>query len=286
MCCVEALVRQTGMKSLLCGIALLACAATAAWAADATFERNLTVNGTPDLNVTMGAGAIHLTAGPAGQIHIVGHVQSQWGGDDQVRDIAAHPPIEQTGNIVRIGHHNNLQHVSIDYDIEAPAGSYLNAGTGAGDLTVDGVGEDAKLATGSGRIHATGLRGSFSVETGSGDIYAEQVGSGDVRAETGSGSVELRNLNGPLRVETGSGSVKLAGKPAGPWKIETGNGSVAIWTGDAAFSLDAECGAGSIQSDRNVVTQGGSGRHHLEGKVNGGGPLVHIETGAGSIRIH
>jgi Putative adhesin len=272
------------------GIAVLTCAAAAtlpAVAAEATFERNLTVNGTPDLTISTGAGAVHLSAGPAGQIHIVGRVHSDWGGgDDSVRDIAAHPPIQQTGNIVRIGHQNNLQHVSIDYEIQAPAGSYLDAATGAGDLTVDGVGDNAKLATGSGPIHATGLHGSFSVETGSGSIYAEQMGTGDVRAETGSGSVELRNLDGALRVQTGMGSVKIAGKPVGPWKIQTGAGSVEIWPGNAAFSLDAECGAGSIHSDRDVVTQGSSDHHRLEGKVNGGGPLVHIETGAGSIRIH
>ncbi len=274
------------MRSLFCGIALLICAATATYAAEATFERNLTVSGTPDLTISTGAGSIHLTAGPAGQIHIFGRVHSNWGGDDRVRDIAANPPIEQTGNIVRIGHQNHLQHISIDYEIQAPAGSYLNAASGAGSLTIDGVGDTAKLATGSGSIHATGLRGSFSVETGSGSIYADQVGSGDVRAETGSGSVELRNLDGALRVETGSGSVKAAGKPTGPWKVQTGSGSVEIWTGDAAFSLDAECGAGSIHSDRDVVSQGSPSRHHLEGKVSGGGPLVHIETGAGSISIH
>lgn len=275
------------MKALFCGITLLLCAATAAFAAEASFERNLSVNDRPDLTISNGAGSIHLTAGPANQIHIVGRVHSDWpGSDDRVSQIAAHPPIEQTGNIVRIGHQNNLQHVSIEYEIQAPAGSYLSAATGSGSLTVDGVGDDAKLATGSGSIHATGLRGSFSAETGSGQIYAEQVGTGDVKAETGSGSIELRNVDGAVRVETGSGSVKLAGKPTGPWKIETGSGSVELWTGDAAFSLNAECGAGSIHSDRDVLTQGSPNRHHLEGKVNGGGPLVHIQTGAGSINIH
>lgn len=279
------------MKYLSFVIAFLGCVATAALpalAAEGTFERSLAVNGRPDLTISAGAGTIHLTAGPAGQVHVVGRVHADWGGSDaQVRDLVAHPPIEQTGNIVRIGaHQNGLQHVSIDYEIEAPADAYLSASTGSGGITIDGVGADAKLATGSGNVHATGLRGSFQIETGSGNVYAEQMGNGDVKAETGSGSVELRNLDGALHVQTGVGSVKAAGKPAGPWKIETGSGSVDIWTGDAAFTLDAECGAGSIHSDRDIVTQESSEHHHLAGKVNGGGPLVHIETGAGSIRIH
>ncbi len=277
------------MKSLFCVTALAVCTAAAipALAAEATFERNLTFSGRPDLTVSTGAGAIHLSAGPAGQIHIIGHVRSNWGDDDRVREIAAHPPIEQTGNIVRIGaHQNNMQHISIDYEIEAPADAYLSADSGSGSLIVDGVGANAKLNSGSGSIHATGLQGSFQVETGSGSIYAEQIGDGDVKAETGSGSIELRNIDGALRAQTGSGSIKVAGKPEGPWKLETGSGSVEIWTGNAAFTLDAECGSGSVQSDRDIVTQGTLGRHHVQGKVGGGGPLVRIETGSGGIRIH
>lgn len=279
------------MKSFFCfaALAALAVAAVPAMAAEATFERSLSINGRPDLTISTGAGYIHLTAGPAGQIHIIGHVRSNWdGSDDEVRDIAAHPPIEQTGNIVRIGvHQGNLHHVSIDYDIQAPANAYLSASSGSGDLTVDGVGVDAKLETGSGRIHATGLSGGFSVETGSGNIYAEQSGDGDVKAETGSGSIELHGLNGALRAETGSGSIKAQGKPAGPWKLDTGSGSVEIWTGDAAFTLDASCGSGGVHSDRQVATEGASSDHrHLAGRVNGGGPLVKIETGSGSITVH
>lgn len=278
------------MKALVCVVALAACAAAAipAVGAEATFERSLSINGRPDLTISTGAGAIHLSAGPAGQIHIVGHVRSNWGvSDEQVREVAAHPPIEQTGNIVRIGGQgNNLQHLSIDYDIEAPADAYLRASSGSGNITIEGVGIDASLETGSGNIRATGLRDGFKIETGSGNIDAEQIGDGDVKAETGSGNIELRDLKGALRAQTGSGDIKASGKPGGQWKLGTGSGSVEIWTGDSAFTLDAGCGSGSIHSDRALVTEGTAGHHHLAGKVNGGGPLVRIETGSGSIEIH
>jgi hypothetical protein len=35
-----------------------------------------------------------------------------------------------------------------------------------------------------------------------------------------------------------------------------------------------------------MLTQGASGRHHVTGKINGGGPTVKIETGSGDIRVH
>ncbi len=201
--------------------------------------------------------------------------------------IADHPPIEQTGNIVRIGtRHESLRNISIDYEIQVPADAFLNAATGSGNVTDDGVGANAKLNTGSGSIHATGLQGGFKVSTGSGNIYAEQTGDGDVKADTGSGSIELRNLHSALNAETGSGGIKVVGTPSAQWRLHTGSGSVELWTGSAAFTLDAGTGGGSIHCDREIATQGTTERHHLAGRIAGGGPTVRIETGSGSIHIH
>ncbi len=260
----------------------------AALGEEATFERNLDVSGRAELMIATGSGTIHLTQSENGRIHILGRVRSNWGGNDEkVREIAAHPPVEQTGNIVRIGaRHENLRNISIDYDIEAPANAFLNAATGSGSVIDDGVGADAKLSTGSGGIHATGLQGDFSVETGSGNIYAEQTGNGDVKAETGSGSIELRNLHGALRAQTGSGNIKTAGIPSGPWRLDTGSGGVELWTGSAGLTLDASTGSGRIRCDREITGQTDSEKHHLSGKVGGGGPMVRVETGSGSIQIH
>jgi hypothetical protein len=268
--------------------AALGLAVIPACAAEATFERDLTVNGRLDLTVETGAGSIHLSSGPAGRVHIFARVKSNWGGsEEQVKEIAAHPPIDQTGNIVRIGlHRSDLHNISIDYEIQAPADAFLNAATGSGSVNDDGVGANAKLSTGSGGIHATGLQGGFSLDTGSGSIYAEGSGAGDVKAETGSGTIELKNLKGGLRAQTGSGDIKAGGAPTAPWRIETGSGSVELWTGDAAFELDADTGSGGVHSDREIATSGSMSEHHLSGKIGGGGPAVHVTTGSGGVRIH
>jgi DUF4097 and DUF4098 domain-containing protein YvlB len=268
--------------------AALALAAMPSLGSEATFERNLTVNGRVELSVATGSGNIHLTHGSGSQVHIFGRVKSSWGGsEERVKEIAANPPIEQTGNIIRVGaRHENLHNISIDYEIEAPANAYLDAGSGSGDINDDGVGENAKISTGSGNIRATGLNGGFTVGTGSGNIYAEQTGQDDVKAETGSGNIELRSLRGGLRASTGSGNIKVGGTPANSWHLETGSGNVEFWAGDAPLTLDAETGSGSVHTDREMVTQGSSDHHHITGKLNGGGPTVRIETGSGDIRIH
>ena len=70
-----------------------------------------------------------------------------------------------------------------------------------------------------------------TANTGSGNIYAEQTGTGDVKAQTGSGNVELRNLHGGLRAGTGSGDIKAGGVPSADWKLETGSGGVGLHSG-------------------------------------------------------
>jgi hypothetical protein len=275
------------MKQLI-ATAILALAALPALAAEASFERTIPVSGRVELTVATGSGNIHLTRGSDNRVHIFGRVKSGWGGsDEQVRQIAAQPPIEQTGNIIRIGtRHENLHNVSIDYEIEAPANSYLDASSSSGNINIDSVGENAKLTTGSGNIHATGLQGAFTANTGSGDIYAEQTGQGDVKAQTGSGNLELRNLNGGLRGGTGSGNIKVGGTPTAPWHLEAGSGNIEYWSGGAAFTLDAQTGSGSVHTDREILTQGTQDHHHVSGKIGGGGATVRIETGSGDIRIH
>jgi hypothetical protein len=277
-------------KYAIAVVAAISLAALPALATEATFERNLQVNGRVELTVSTGSGNIHLTHGSDTQIHIFGRVKSGWGNggsEQRVHEIAANPPIEQTGNIIRIGaHHENLHNISIDYEIQAPAGSYLEASSGSGDLTDDGVGENAKLSTGSGNIHATGLKGAFNVNTGSGEIYAEQTGSGDVKAQTGSGNIELREVHGSLRAGTGSGNIKIGGSPEGEWKLETGSGNVEFWPGNTGLTLDASTGSGSVHSDHEMTVQGSFDHHHITGKINGGGPTVRIQTGSGDVRIH
>jgi DUF4097 and DUF4098 domain-containing protein YvlB len=282
------------MKKFFLAAVVFGLAASTALASEYPFERTLTVSGQVQLSVSTGSGNIHLTRGADNQVHILGKVKvglggwGSWSGsEEKAKEIAANPPIEQTGNIVRIGgHHENLHNISIDYEIQAPENTLLEAGTGSGNITVEGVGEKAKLSTGSGNIHATGLHDGFTTETGSGNIYAEETGEGDVKAGTGSGNIELRNLRGGLRAGTGSGNINVGGMPTMDWKLETGSGNIDIWPGTIGITLNAETGSGSIHSDREILMQGELNRHHVVGKLNGGGPTVRIETGSGDIRIH
>src|SRR5687767_10069284 len=76
-----------------------------------TFERTLTVDGPAELSVRTGSGDISIRTGEGGRVQIVGRItaRSRLGesAPERIRQIEAAPPIEQTGNVVRIGDTRN-----------------------------------------------------------------------------------------------------------------------------------------------------------------------------------
>ena len=286
----------------------------AAFAAEKSFDRTLSVNGPVTLRVSTGSGYIRVSQGSDNQVHIVGHVKgnnSWWGGgsaEDAVSRIADHPPIDQAGNIIRVGDEHGgdfFRHASIDYEITTPANTMLVAETGSGDLQLSNIngtvrahtgsgsihaeklGSGSRLETGSGSIDANGLMGSTTLQTGSGEIHAQLSSKGDVIAVTGFGDIKLADVQGAVKAETGSGTLEISGQPTtAPWKLETGSGDISLKLGNAHFTLDAETGSGSVKSDPPLtMTHGSTDKHHLNGTVNGGGPTIKAETGSGDIHI-
>lgn len=255
-----------------------------------SFDRTLSASGVQQLSITAGAGNIHISRGSGSEVHVHGQIRlnRRWGGSEELaRQIAANPPVEQDGAAIRVGSHQGQWNgISIDYEVQAPSGMVLAAISGSGNIVDEGVGRNARLETGSGNIQAGGLEGPFTVKTGSGNIVAAQSGPGDVVAETGSGDAELREIRGGLRVRTGSGDIKASGTPASSWTLQTGSGDVELWTGGAPLTLDASTGSGSVTTDREMMTRGSLDHHHIRGTLNGGGPVLRVETGSGDIRLH
>ena len=137
----------------------------AAYAAEKSFDRTLSVNGPVTLRVSTGSGYIRVSPGSDNQVHIVGHVKSNgWGNnwfggssDDAVAKVAANPPIDQAGNILRIGDDHGSDwghHVSIDYEITTPANTML-ASSGSKTICVMRV-----QCRASGRFFLNGADGS------------------------------------------------------------------------------------------------------------------------------
>jgi Toastrack DUF4097 len=310
-------------------IAILCCLLSLpAAAAEGSFDRTLKVTGPVSLDVSTGSGGIQVRTGSAGEVHVTGHIKStDWfgGSEDRVKQIESNPPIQQSGNDIRIGHieDSSLFHnISISYDLVVPADTELRSHTGSGDQSIQGVQGAAEISSGSGgltisnmgsrlraetgsgnididrvqgtvraragsgSIHATAIAGGFDAETGSGRITLQQSAPGSVRVDTGSGGMDLRGVQGSLDARAGSGGIQAEGNPSGPWTVHTGSGSVRLeLPSSAAFDLDARTSSGSLAVDHPVTVQGSLGKKHIQGKVRGGGVPVDVETGSGDIEI-
>jgi hypothetical protein len=296
----------------LAAAVLLSTPPVAAQEREGSFERTLKVTGAVELSVVGGSGRIRVEPGAAGAVRVSARLRAGNGWfarsdvEARIRKIEQNPPIEQQGNIVRIGHFTDqdlARDVSISYDVTVPAdtkvmarngsGSIVigavkgavDASNGSGGIDVDGA-ASLEAHTGSGSIRATAIAGPLAAHSGSGGITAAQSGPGDVNVSAGSGSVRVTGVNGSARISTGSGGIEIEGRPAGPWSVNAASGSVEVaLPADAAFDVDAHSSSGSVSSAHPVTMVGTIERHGLAGKVRGGGPLVKISTASGSIRI-
>ncbi len=301
----------------------------AAASTEVVFERTLQVNGPVNLEITTGSGNIEVHPGAGNQVLITGHIRAHdWFGEnveERMERIKANPPIQQSGNDIRIGHIDDpeLRHsISISYEVVVPANTRLQAHTGSGNQRVEGIQGPAEIGTGSGNveladiggtvraetgsgnvtidrvkgnvrtkagsgsIRANDIAGGFEADTGSGEIKLEQTASGAVRASTGSGGMELRGVRGSLEAKTGSGSIRADGNPTGAWSVHSGSGGIRLlFPSEAAFDLYAHSGSGSVSVNHPVTVQGSIGRKEIKGKVHGGGVSVEVQTGSGNIDI-
>jgi len=301
----------------------------AAAASEGSFQRTLQVAGPVHMDLTTGSGNVEVRTGNSSQVRVTGHIRAtEWFGgnaEEKIKRLEANPPIQQSGNDIRIGHIDDpeLRHnISISYEVSVPAetelrvesgsgnqtvegirgplevsagsgglkisgiGDRVHAETGSGDIEIDRVKGNVHAKTGSGSIRADEIAGGFEADTGSGHIRLQQTAPGSVRVDTGSGGMELRGVRGSLDAKAGSGTIEAEGSPTGAWNLHTGSGTVQLKIpSNAAFDLAAHTSSGSISVDQPHTVQGSVGRKEIRGRVGGGGVPVDVETGSGDIQI-
>lgn len=313
----------------LAAVFITSFALSAFGSASGDFDRSLKVSGTVNLQVETGSGSIQVRRGGSDQVRVIGRIRAnEWFGgnaEERVKRIENSPPIQQSGNDIRVGHIDDpeLKHnISISYELTVPEntqlhsssgsgsqeisdisgpveantgsgglkllsiGSGVRAHTGSGSIEINGANGTVYARAGSGSIHAMNVAGGFDGETGSGHLTLEQSAPGSVRAETGSGGLDLHHIRGSLQAQAGSGNISAEGEATGGWVLHTGSGSVQLrLPQNASFDLDAHTGSGSINLSHPVTVQGSVGRKEVRGKVGGGGVPVEVQTGSGSILI-
>lgn len=145
------------------------------------------------------------------------------------------------------------------------------------------------LRTGDGKIEVASLKGEMDLHTGDGSVNLDAV-DGKLRSSTGDGNIHANGRFDELDLKTGDGHVDVratnGSKLTNSWRLETGDGSVSLEVPlDFAADVDLHTSDGHIDLDMPVTAEGKLRENEIRGKLNGGGSLLTIRTGDGSIHL-
>jgi DUF4097 and DUF4098 domain-containing protein YvlB len=247
---------------------------------------------------------------------VAGRVDAESGGGNiRVDDIGGGVNAETGGGSIDVGtvaSEVNLHTGGGSIKVNSAKGKII-AESGGGSVNVVSGGQGADLETGGGSIHVERCDGRVKASTGGGSIDLGDIG-GPAEISTGGGSIHLNSAKGPVRAETGGGTIELWGVPSA--RAETGAGGIEVKfvpAGGERNDSSLETSAGDITvylvpnvnisirasievanghnihsefPEIRVSTEGGDyGPKTItaEGNLNGGGPVLKVQTTTGDI---
>src|SRR5262245_51707862 len=264
---------------------------------------------TPRIRVETSDANIRVTAGNGDAVDVRVTTQGWTIGGDGI-NIVDRQNGDQIDIEVRFPHHNfqlSWRNKRVDIEIKVPSNAELDLHTGDGNVDVQGVNGSILLRTGDGNLKLWDLQGKLKAETGDGNIDMQNV-RGDLTLHTGDGRIDVVGVDGALRAETGDGRVRIAGRfdvldvKTGDggidavanegsrletnWRLNTGDGNLTLRV-PATIAADVELHTsdGTIDFNLPVTISGRAGKTELRGQINGGGKLLSLRTGDGSIRL-
>lgn len=256
------------------GLAILALAISAFPASAEQWSKTYTISNGPDLRVDTTDANIHVDTWDQKTIDATintSHYKFGPGG----LTVEEH----QTGDMVEINLHFphetqffNFGTRRVDIEIHMPRKGRVSLHTGDGSIELSEFAGEMDLSSGDGSEEIHRVEGGLHAHTGDGHINAD--GKFD--------AVDLRTGDGNLDVRAIAGS-----KLAEDWTMHTGDGSVSLEIPqDLAADLHLHTGDGHIDVDLPIATEGRIRGNDIRGKLNGGGNLISIQTGDGSINLH
>lgn len=248
------------------------CAVFAVSARAEEWDKRYAVSGAAELRVEAADGNVEVRTGNPGELLARVTTQGFRIADDELRIVE-----RQTGNRVEL-------------ELRLPRMQFW--GVGKRSIRVE-------LAV------PQGTRAEIS--TGDGNITAREV-SGNLRLNTGDGNIDLMGVNGPLWASTGDGNIRVAGRfnrldlktgdgnvqadaSAGseveePWTVRTGDGEVVLrLPSKLAADFELRTGDGGVTVDAPGISDERRRENERKGRLNGGGGLIRVTTGDGSIRL-
>jgi hypothetical protein len=263
-------------------------------------EKRFTVTGLPEVKLTTFDGAIEVHAGDTKTVIVEiekrGPTQE---GVDQLR-----VETKQDGNRIEVEVKRPSREVvffgvgsspSAKLVVTMPREGNVTAKSGDGSIRIEEIHGRLEVRTGDGSIRGRDIGGQMTFSTGDGSVTLDSA-EGDLDVDTGDGSVSVAGKLGALKLHTSDGAITLRADSGTTmkedWSLSTGDGSISLFLpSDFAAELDAHTGDGSIRNELKVAAEAEkdgdheSSRRTLRAKLGGGGKILKIRTGDGSIRL-
>ena len=156
-----------------------------------------------------------------------------------------------------------------------------------GAIRVEDVSGMVHAHTSNGGVNLSQLHGPVNAETSNGAIEVSEL-TGNAVLHTSNGHIQADHVSGTVEAESSNGSITLNfdAPPKSDIHATTSNSSIELsMPANSPARLRADTSNGSITSDFDVSQQRAVSKNHLEGTVNGGGPLLALETSNGSIKV-
>jgi len=251
------------------------CLAVAPIAHADQWSKSYTITGKPDLHVETSDANIHVDTWDQNSIEAKVTTERYKIGEHGIR-IEEH----QSGDMVGIEVHYphdvhllsfNVRSSRVEIEIHMPREGAIN------------------LRTGDGHMQVVNFKGDMKLESGDGHQQLEGV-DGTLRARAGDGHITATGRFDTLELHTGDGRIEATALPgsiiASGWELHAGDGSITLKLPDN-FAADVELHTsdGHIDVDVPWSVQGRLNEKNIHGKLNGGGKLLTVHTGDGSIHL-
>lgn len=250
------------------------CLTVAPFAVAEEWSKTFNITGKPDLRVETSDADIHVDTWDKNTIEATVTTQRYKIGDDGIK-VLDHQSGDSVEIEVRFPHHRhfNLEFGThrVDVEIHMPRQGRVS------------------IHTGDGAVRVNGCKGEIEVQTRDGHQDIEAV-DGALRAHAGDGHIRAEGRFDALEISTGDGRIEARVQPGSgvtsSWDLHADDGSITLQLPQSfAADVDLHTNDGHISVDMPVAVEGELGRKNIHGKLNGGGKLLTVHTGDGSIRL-
>ena len=224
------------------------------------WTRTYDLSASGQVELTNANGEINVEPSTDGKVHVRAERTAKAATEEAARQLLAKITISEEASADRLR-----------LATEGPSGSFLTGGHYSVRYWLNvPAGASVKVTNTNGRVSVRDI-------------------SGPVEARTTNGGVTARGLTGRVEASTTNGGVDVDVDRVHPdgIRLETTNGGVRLTLPQSARAdVKAEVTNGGIDTGTLEIEKVGEAtRRHLEGRLNGGGPRIDLETTNGGIKI-